>query len=121
MVRMAGFEVPKAKQAVKNVIRLCRVCKRYNALSFKYPKLTNFTKHLVNFIRPYFHTGMDYTSHLMVREGTNYKKMHILIFTCMNIRAVHIELVSDLSKRSLVLALPRFINIYGVPSHLYSD
>ena len=39
----------------------------------------------------------------------------------MNIRAVHIELVSDLSTRSLALALLRFCNIYGVPSHLYSD
>ena len=57
----------------------------------------------------------------MVREGTNYRKMYILVFTCMNIRAIHIELVSDLSTRSLVLALLRFINIYGIPSHIYSD
>ena len=39
MIRLVGFEVPKARQAVKNVIRLYRVCKRYNAFSFKYPKL----------------------------------------------------------------------------------
>ena len=77
MVRLAGFEVPKARQAVKNVIKSCRICKRHNGLFFKYPKLTNLPKHRVNFIRPYLHTGMDYTSHVMVKEGTNYKKMYI--------------------------------------------
>ena len=121
MICLSGFEVPKARQAVKNVIKLCRVCKKHNAICFKYPKLTNLPKGRVNLIRPYLHTSMDYTAHFMVREGTNYRKMYILILTCMNIRAVHIELVSDLSTRSLVLALLRFCNIYGVPSHLYSD
>ena len=121
MIRLSGFEIPKARQAVKNVIKFCTICKRYNVLSFRYPKLTNLPKHRVNFIRPYLHTGIDYTSHFMIREGTNYRKMYILVFTCMNIRAIHIELVSDLSTRSLVLALLRFINIYGVPSHIYSD
>ena len=47
--------------------------------------------------------------------------MYLLIFTCLNIRAIHIELIDDMSTHSLILALIRFCNIFGTPSHIYSD
>ena len=47
--------------------------------------------------------------------------MYMLIFTCLNIRAVHIELVKDMSTHSFILVLIRFKNIHGIPSHIYSD
>ena len=47
--------------------------------------------------------------------------MYLLIFTCFNIRAIHIELVKDMSTHSFILALIRFTNIYGIPFHIYSD
>ena len=47
--------------------------------------------------------------------------MYMLIFTCLNIRAVHIELVKDMSTHSFILVLIRFTNIRGIPSHIYSD
>ena len=45
----------------------------------------------------------------------------MLLFTCLNVRAVHIELVPDMSTHQFVLAFTRFTNVYGIPSHLYSD
>ena len=47
--------------------------------------------------------------------------MYLLIFTCLNVRAVHIELVPDMNTNPLVLAIIRFTNIYGIPTHIYSD
>ena len=47
--------------------------------------------------------------------------MYILLFTCSNIRAVHIELVPDMSTLQFVIAFTCFTNVYGIPSHLYSD
>ena len=122
-VRMAGYWIPKARQAIKNVISHCLMCKRFNSLSFRYPKITNLPKHRVNFIRPYTHVGVDFTGEINLREqkGDKFKKMYILIFTCLQIRAVHIELVPDMDTKSLVLAIIRFTNMYGIPSHIYSD
>ena len=48
-------------------------------------------------------------------------QMYILIFTCLQIRAVHIELVPDMETKNLVLAIVRFTNLFGIPSHIYSD
>ena len=48
-------------------------------------------------------------------------KMYILVFTCLNVRAVHFELLPDMSARSFLLAFQRFCNMYTVPGYLYSD
>ena len=47
--------------------------------------------------------------------------MYILIFTCLNTRAVHLDLIPDMSTHSFVSALLRFSNKFGIPSHIYSD
>lgn len=49
------------------------------------------------------------------------QKMYILIFACFNVRAIHLELVEHISVHFVVLALVRFFNVHGVPSHIYSD
>ena len=120
-VRMAGFWIPRPRQAVKNVISSCHLCRRLNSLSFKYPKVTNLPKHRVNFIKPYQHVGIDYTGSIFVKDTKGFKKMYLLIFTCLNVRAVHIELVPDMNTYTLVLAIIRFTDIYGIPTHIYSD
>ena len=91
-------------------------------MSYKYPKVTNLPKHRVNLIRPFIHIGVDFTGHLMVRDGKKReKKYYILIFSWLSIRAIHLELIPDLSTVQFVLAIVRFANIYGMPTHIYTD
>ena len=86
--------------------------------------MTNFPKHRVNLVKPFQHTCADFTSHPWVKhEEGGVVKMYILLFTCLNVHAVglHIELVPDMSTHQFVLAFTQFTNIYGIPSHFYSD
>ena len=53
-LRMSGFGVPQARQAVKSIISKCFTCKKFNNLAFRYPKLTNLPKHRVNFYKRAF-------------------------------------------------------------------
>ena len=48
-------------------------------------------------------------------------KAYICIFVCFSTRAVHIELVSDLTTDAFLGALVRFTNRRGTPAHIYSD
>ena len=77
----------------------------------------------MNLIKPFNHIGVDYTGHFWVKDevsgGT--VKMFVLIFTCLNIRAVHFELLPDMSTWNFVLAFKRFYNMYSLPQILYSD
>ena len=54
-------------------------------------------------------------------QGENQLKMYLLIFPCLNICAVHLELVEDMTTKSFIQAFARFTNMYGIPSTLYSD
>ena len=120
-LKLSGYWVPCARQSVKHKIVDCFVCKKYNALSSRYPKLTNLPKQRVNLIRPFLHTGIDSTCHLWVRSGEENKKMYLLILTCLNVRAVHIDLLGDMGAKSFVSALIRFTNQFGIPGCIYSD
>lgn len=96
-LRLSGFWVPKARHTVRKAISECYLCKKFNAFSFRYPKITNLPKHRVNLVKPFLHTGIDYTGHVWVKDDKDVSKMYLLIFTCLNIRAVHIELVKGMS------------------------
>jgi len=48
-------------------------------------------------------------------------KSWIVIFKCVIFRAVHFELVMDLSSPGLILELRRFISTYGRPHVVCSD
>ena len=121
-VRTGGFWISKMRQVVKSILSKCIICRKFNSLSFHYPRMTNLPKHRVNLVKPFQHTGVDFTGHLWVKnEEGKVVKMYILLFTCLNARAVHIELVPDMSTHQFVLAFSRFTNVYGIPSHLYSD
>ena len=75
-LRLAGFWLVHPYQSVKNVINPCIICKKFNALSYRYPKVTNLPKHRVNLIRPFIHVGVDFTGHLMVREEKKREKKY---------------------------------------------
>lgn len=67
------------------------------------------------------HKGIDYTRHLWIREGERKVKMYLLIFICLSVGAVHIEVVSDIRVLSFLQALVRFPNLYCIPSVIYSN
>ena len=72
-------------------------------------------------MRPFLHTGIYFIGHLWIQVKGKRKKMYILLFTCLNIRAIHLELVKDMSIHSVIFALVQFFTLYEVPSHIYSD
>ena len=43
------------------------------------------------------------------------------IFTCLVTRAIHLELVSDMTTDRFFMAFRRFISIYGQPRYVRSD
>ena len=44
-----------------------------------------------------------------------------MLFTCLTIRCVHLEVVEDCETDSFINALRRFVNRRGSPAHVYSD
>ena len=121
-LRMHGFWILKARQAVLSVIKECVVCKRYNVPSVKYPSPASLPATRVNLNVPFTHTGVDYTGHIWIKDRSSVKvKIYILIFTCFNTRAIHLEALDSMSTAEFILAFVQFVNKYGIPSAVYSD
>ncbi|XP_055840693.1 uncharacterized protein LOC129908306 [Episyrphus balteatus] len=72
--------------------------------------------------RPFEITGVDFAGPLYVIDSTKQsRKVYIMLLTCAAVRAVHLEVVLDLTAESCLLALRRFIARRGAPRIIYSD
>jgi hypothetical protein len=69
------------------------------------------------------HTGVDYFGPMYVKStrGKPDLKVWVCLFTCMTIRAVHLEPVTAMSSEQFVYALRRFIARMGKPKSMLSD
>ena len=120
-IRNGGFWIPKGRNCVIAVLNTCITCKKLNTHAFKYPKPNDYPNEKVNFKAPYRNTGMDFTGHVFVKMNQETVKMYILVFTCLNIRSVHLELVPSLSSAHFLQAFIRFCNLYCIPETVFSD
>lgn len=75
--------------------------------------------------RPFTKCGVDYAGLVSIktslRRNAAVLKNYICVFVCFSTRAVHIELVTDLTTEVFLNALKCFIGCRGVCSDIYSD
>ena len=65
--------------------------------------------------------GIDYFGPILVKQGRNWLKRYECVFTCLTMRAVHLEMSYSLDTDALINALRRFISRRGNPRTIYSD
>lgn len=115
-----SFWIPAIRQSVNHVLRKCIPCKKKVGQPFQLPDLPPLPKDRVSVCIP-FSTGVDYAGPHNVKVNRQTKKMYVCLFTCATTRAVHLELVPDLSTETFVLAFRRIITNKGMPHTIYSD
>ncbi|XP_055523209.1 uncharacterized protein LOC129717358 [Wyeomyia smithii] len=115
------FYIPKLRVFVKKVSRSCQYCKVKKSTP-RPPLMGPLPRvRLTPFIRPITFAGVDYMGPLEVRVGRCVAKRWNCLFTCLTVRAVHLELVHSLSSASCVMAFRRFVARRGAPQEVFSD
>ena len=81
--------------------------------------------HCLNYLA-FTNTGIDFAGPLFVRSGeneeqSNMQKVYLALFTCGSIRAVHLEVVPNLSTETFIRSFKRFICRRGIPRLVVSD
>ena len=77
---------------------------------------------LAPFTPPFHNTACDYFGPMQVKVGRNKTAKHYgVIFTCLNTRAVHLELAVDCSSMEFLQVLRRFFALRGQPACMLSD
>ncbi len=79
----------------------------------------------VNQSLPFMHTGIDYAGPLQIRaykgRGQKSYKGYIAVFVCLSTKAVHLEVVTDMTTDAFLAAFRRFMARRGSCLHVYSD
>jgi hypothetical protein len=109
------------RSAVQRAKRDCQLCKVLHARP-QMPKMGELPTPRIDFgVKPFTHTGLDAFGPYSAKFGRGTVKRYGLIFTCLTYRAVHLELLDDLSTDQCIMAIRRFLVRRGGSSHFYSD
>ncbi|XP_060519934.1 uncharacterized protein LOC132698090 [Cylas formicarius] len=123
IIRLQFWPV-NGKNAVKRIVKSCIRCYRANPKPGKF-LMGSLPSSRVTPSRPFANCGVDYAGPIFVKEGTLRKsklvKTYICIFICSATRAIHIELVMDLTTDSFLNALKRFCSRRGKATNIHSD
>ncbi|KAL6737581.1 hypothetical protein Aduo_011210 [Ancylostoma duodenale] len=118
------FWIPKGRSAVKSAIRnQCYHCRRYNAKPFTLPP---FPVHPIQRVTPpqypFQRMGMDFFGPMQYRSESNIiEKYWMLLFTCLNSRAIYVDIVLNMTTQSVLHVLRRFIATIGCPTWIVCD
>ncbi|XP_055591188.1 uncharacterized protein LOC129743234 [Uranotaenia lowii] len=112
-----------ARNLAKTVVHRCLNCVRAR------PKLVEqfmaeLPKERITATRPFAKTGVDYWGPILLKppqRRASPTKAFVAVFVCFSTKAVHIELVFDLTTAKFLQALRRFVARRGPPSDIYSD
>uniref|UniRef100_A0A1X7VS76 Integrase zinc-binding domain-containing protein n=1 Tax=Amphimedon queenslandica TaxID=400682 RepID=A0A1X7VS76_AMPQE len=132
------YWIPQGRSFVRQYIRRCVVCRRYNASSYKSPSAPPLPESRVQQSFPFSAVGVDYAGPLWIKQNTYISnsatrrrtpyshilcvgKVWVCLFTCCVTRAVHIDIVSDFSSYCFLQCFKRFIARRGLPARVISD
>lgn len=110
------------RSIARNVVHRCLKCFRSKPLPV-HQFMGELPEARVTPSRPFLKTGVDYFGPVYVRIAPRRTTMkaYVAIFICMCTKAVHLELVTDLSTDRFLQALRRFVSRRGLCSDIYSD
>lgn len=118
------FWIVNAKTYTNTIIRHCVICFRFRTKPLE-QRMGNLPKYRLNQAIPFTYTGVDYAGYFNIkssqRKNAPFTKAYVSLFICLTTRAVHLELVSDLSSEQFLKAFKRFVSRRGIPSDMYSD
>ncbi|XP_053407998.1 uncharacterized protein LOC128559687 [Mercenaria mercenaria] len=116
------YWIPAIRRCVISVLKRCVTCKKVTGKPFDAPDSPPLPKIRVKDAIPFRITGVDFTGHLYVSEQNGREsKAYICLFTCASTRAVHVEVVPDLSTASFMQAFRRFSSRHLLPEIMVSD
>ncbi|XP_058816670.1 uncharacterized protein LOC131679943 [Topomyia yanbarensis] len=115
------FAISRLRVEVRQTVKRCQYCRVFKATP-KAPRMSALSESRVTpFVKPFTYTGVDYFGPCLIKIGRNDVKRWVALFTCLTIRAVHLEVVASLTTDSCKKAIRRFVARRGAPQEIFSD
>lgn len=118
------FWIIHGRTTVGSQINKCVRCCRYK-MTMQKQLMGDLPDYRTNIALPFQHTGVDFAGYFEVKQSTRknapYEKCYVSVFVCMVTKAIHLEVVKDLSTDAFLDAYRCFTARRGLPNRLYSD
>lgn len=117
------FWIIGGRSLIRRIYHQCHKCFRSRPVLVQ-QSLADLPSSRVTPTRPFAVCGIDYCGPVFIKSPIRNRtptKAYIAIFVCFATRAVHIELVSDLSTPAFLAALRRFVARRGRTREIHSD
>jgi hypothetical protein len=103
------FWIISCHNIVRNILHKCIKCFRAQPKSFN-QTMGDLPKQSLEPARPFVKTGIDYIGPILLKEGSGRGKLrktkaYIALFICLVTKAIHLELVGNLTSESFLAAL----------------
>ena len=124
------YWIPCGRTIITKVLKKCRICRQVEGKPFLMPKMPPLPTKRVARSLLFEYTGLNYLGPLYIKtnfqtsehaDKQNSKKVWVCLFTCLAVRAIHLELIKDMSAEEFILCLHRFISRRGIPQQIISD
>lgn len=116
-----NFYIPKLRVVLKQVRSKCQKCKNDRAKP-AIPIMGDLPPaRLAYNVEPFTYTGIDFFGPMYVLQNRKPVKRWGVIFTCLSVRAIHIEITPSLTASSCIIAVRNFMAYRGTPLEIYSD
>lgn len=115
-----AYWILSGRRMVQKTINRCRRCHNLRLNPFQ-PIMAPLPMERVQPGRCFRFVGVDFTGPFYVLDGDNKVKTYLLLATCLVSRAVHLELVPNMTTEHFMLALRRMAARKGLPQILFSD
>ncbi|KAK7592939.1 hypothetical protein V9T40_007691 [Parthenolecanium corni] len=121
------YWVPHGRREVYKVIKnFCFTCRRHDAQPFRTPELAPLPEFRISRTEtPFTNVGVDafgpYKIRVTLENETKIVKHWVLVFTCLVVRAVHLEVMRDMTAQEFLNSFRRFAGRRGVPQLIVSD
>lgn len=113
----------RGRQIVRKLVNSCVTCRRLEGRPFSGIPPPPLPEYRVRQSRPFSCTGVDFAGPLYVKtpETPGRAKTWLCLYTCCSTRAVHLDLVPNLSATAFLRSFKRFTARRGIPSLMVSD
>uniref|UniRef100_A0A7I4Y3E6 Integrase catalytic domain-containing protein n=1 Tax=Haemonchus contortus TaxID=6289 RepID=A0A7I4Y3E6_HAECO len=113
-----NYWIPQPSRAIKKYLKGCVICKRCHGLPFGAPEMPPLPKDRVVITKPFQNVGCDFMGPFDSKEKT---KMYVCLYTCLTTRAVHLEVVENMTAVAFLNSFVRFASRRGVPKLIRTD
>jgi hypothetical protein len=111
-----NYWIHQGRAYLNKILRAnCFTCRRHKAKYFNLPLMPQLPNSRVTYERPFQNIGIDYCGPFTIKSGNDPVKCWVVLFTCLSIRAIHLDLTLALDTVSFLNVFRRFVARRGKP------